>query len=92
MRSQVIQRSLPRPYEVNLNVLRPPNEVSLTDLQKAEEMIKKEMITMMCYDAVKNPVQSGSKRTQSILNQAYNWLDHNPYEELSTEDMDAVSI
>ncbi|XP_058788836.1 cell division cycle 5-like protein [Phymastichus coffea] len=89
-RSQVLQRGLPRPFEVNLNVLRPPNEVSLTDLQKAEEMIKKEMITMMCYDAIKNPVQPGNKRAQSILNQAYNWLDHNPYEEFTDEDLEAA--
>lgn len=45
-RSQVIQRELPRPQDVNLTVLRPPHEsYSLTDLQRAEELIKCEMVS-----------------------------------------------
>lgn len=46
-RSQVIQRSLPRPTEVNTKILRPQSEKqNLTEQQQAEELIKHEMITM----------------------------------------------
>ena len=55
-RSQAVQRDLPRPQEVNMTVLRPSNaEVHLSDLQKAEELIKREMVTMLHYDALHNP-------------------------------------
>lgn len=57
-RSQVIQRNLPRPLEANMLILRPPSDSgNLTELQQAEELIKREMITMLHYDAVNNPVQ-----------------------------------
>lgn len=46
-RSQVIQRNLPRPTEVNTKILRPQSEKqNLTEQQQAEELIKHEMITM----------------------------------------------
>lgn len=57
-RSQVIQRNLPRPLEANMLILRPSADCAgLTDLQQAEELIKREMITMLHYDAVNNPLQ-----------------------------------
>ncbi|KAI4476228.1 hypothetical protein M0804_013768, partial [Polistes exclamans] len=56
-RSQVIQRDLPRPVDVNMNILRPFMDTPLTDMQRAEELIKREMITMMQYDALQNPMQ-----------------------------------
>ncbi|GLG94841.1 Myb protein [Gryllus bimaculatus] len=41
-RSQVVQRELPRPVDINMAVLRPPHtDPPLTELQKAEELIKK---------------------------------------------------
>ncbi|CAH8868559.1 unnamed protein product [Trichobilharzia szidati] len=66
-RSQVVHRSLPRPSAVNHAVLRnipsgggatnqpPQQEANMTDLQKAEELIKQEMVTMMHYDNLNNP-------------------------------------
>lgn len=33
-RSQVIQRTLPRPTEINMNILRPTTDTPLTDLQR----------------------------------------------------------
>ncbi|KAM7540285.1 hypothetical protein Aperf_G00000045409 [Anoplocephala perfoliata] len=55
-RSHALQRGLPRPTAVNNGVLRPPaEEASLTDLQKAEELIKQEMLTMLHYDSLHNP-------------------------------------
>jgi len=63
-RSQVIQRTLPRPSALNHSVLRPStaNE-PITSVQRAEELIKAEMLTMMHYDNLHNPTQSeGAKK------------------------------
>ncbi|KAH8857943.1 Cell division cycle 5-like protein, partial [Schistosoma japonicum] len=63
-RSQVVKRSLPRPSAVNHTILRNvpgstnqplQQDASMTDLQKAEELIKQEMVTMMHYDNLNNP-------------------------------------
>ncbi|XP_034945889.1 cell division cycle 5-like protein [Chelonus insularis] len=87
-RSQVIQRDLPRPVEVNMNILRNSIDIPLTDFQRAEELIKREMITMMQYDALKNPVQQNHKRTNSIISQAQNYLDQHPYESFQKDDLE----
>ncbi|KAJ8674870.1 hypothetical protein QAD02_010656 [Eretmocerus hayati] len=87
-RSQVIQRTLPRPTEVNMNTLRPSSEVSLTDLQKAEELIKREMVTMMQYDTTLNPVQPNHKRAVTIQNQAESYLERHPYREFDKSELE----
>ncbi|KAL3315402.1 CDC5 cell division cycle 5-like protein [Cichlidogyrus casuarinus] len=53
-RSLSLQRALPRPCDVNQSVLR-PQDPSFTDLQKAEELIKQELVTMLHYDAASHP-------------------------------------
>ena len=95
LRSIVIQRDFPRPQEINVAVLRPASEShSLTDLQKAEELIKKEMVIMLHYDNLKNPVAPQIGKRQTVLQaQQLAFLEHNPYENLNREDLDAaVSI
>jgi pre-mRNA-splicing factor CDC5/CEF1 len=61
---QAIQKDLPRLSEVNEMVLRPLNvELPLRDLQKMEELIKKEMIMMLHYDLLHHPYEpSGNKK------------------------------
>lgn len=86
-RSQVIQKGLPRPVEVNLNILRSSTEGSLTDFQRAEELIKREMVTMMMYDAVQNPVQQTNKRNTALA-QAQSYLDQNPYDEFEKNQLE----
>ncbi len=55
-RSQSVQRGLPRPKEMNHEILRPSDLATpLTELQKAEELIKKEMLVMLHYDAIHTP-------------------------------------
>lgn len=57
-RSASLRRGLPRPTVVNHSILRPPPQPSeplLTDLQRAEEMVKAEMLCMMHYDNANNP-------------------------------------
>ncbi|ALC44059.1 CG6905 [Drosophila busckii] len=84
-RSQVIQRSLPRPIEVNTKILRPQAEKqNLTEQQQAEELIKHEMITMQLYDSVRDPVPGQS---QQKLEQLQSYFKANPYEEISEQEL-----
>lgn len=83
LRSQVIQRDLPRPLEINTTMLRPSSEMQgLTDLQKAEELIKQEMITMLHYDALNDPVSGTTQKKQLHLN----YLDSHTYHNVSVEE------
>ncbi|KPP74851.1 cell division cycle 5-like protein-like [Scleropages formosus] len=93
-RHTAVQRNLPRPSEVNETILRPPNmDPPLTELQQAEEMIKKEMITMIHYDSLHHPytsnlakkgkgVGSGSNNAEHIA-----YLEKNSYEKISEDDL-----
>ncbi|XP_035894892.1 cell division cycle 5-like protein [Anopheles stephensi] len=90
LRSQVIQRDLPRPLEINTTVLRPANEMhGLTDLQKAEELVKQEMVKMLNYDALRNPIQqqqvSAAKRP--MLSQYQSYLEQHPYESIDEAEL-----
>lgn len=90
LRSQVIQRELPRPQDVNMAVLRPPSEShSLTDMQKAEELIKREMVTMLHYDSLKNPVLQHFAKRQTLMQvQQLAYLEQHPYESISKEEVE----
>lgn len=56
LRSQAVRRDLPRPVDMNHTVLRPLNsDQPLTDLQRAEELIKREMILMLHHDCLETP-------------------------------------
>lgn len=85
-RSQVIQRDMPRPIEVNLNILRPTSD-SLNDLQRAEELIKREMITMLQYDALNNPVPM-NKRSNNAMAQAQGYLNSHPYKNYEKDELE----
>lgn len=86
LRSQVIQREFPRPLEINASMLRPANEMQgLTELQKAEELIKQEMMTMLHYDAFNDPVP-GSNTAPQKRQQHVSYLDSHPYDEVSVEE------
>lgn len=86
--------------QVNETILRPLNvEPPLTDLQKSEELIKKEMITMLHFDLLHHPFgdQSSGKKgkgpgfgTNNAEHMAY--LEQNPYEKFSKEDLKKVRI
>lgn len=94
-RHKAIQKGLPRPSEVNETILRPLTvEPPLTNLQKSEEIIKKEMITMLHYDTLHHPYGdnaggrkvkgpgSGFTSTEHIA-----YLEMSPYEKISKEDL-----
>lgn len=87
LRSQVIQRDFPRPQEPNLAVLRPPNDsYSLTDLQKAEELVKTEMVTMLQYDNLKNPLPT-PKRSNLSQAQQLAFLEQHPYDNFTADEL-----
>lgn len=68
-------------------------DTPLTDLQRAEELIKREMITMMHYDATQNPVQHSNKKLYtSTMVQAQSYLEQHPYMDFDKEEIIAVSI
>ncbi|XP_071506962.1 cell division cycle 5-like protein [Diadema antillarum] len=94
-RSQPIQRGLPRPTDINTSILRPKDlDAPITDLQKAEEMIKEEMITMLHYDSLKNPVgeQGGARKGEKPAPKAnpavhVAFLEQNPYHQYDETEM-----
>ncbi|XP_023618067.1 cell division cycle 5-like protein isoform X2 [Myotis lucifugus] len=91
---KAVQKDLPRPSEVNETILRPLNvEPPLTDLQKSEELIKKEMITMLHYDLLHHPYEPSANKKGKTVGFATNnsehvaYLEHNPYEKFAKEEL-----
>ena len=84
-RSQSVQRDLPRPQTINKSVLR-PSDVHMTDLQRAEELIKREMVVMLHYDALHSPSVTTKKSSQDSVHADY--LQTHPYRQFTQEDMD----
>ncbi|XP_056291751.1 cell division cycle 5-like protein [Pseudoliparis swirei] len=99
LRHTAVQRSLPRPTEVNESVLRPSSMEQLLDLQLAEELIKQEMITMLHHDCLHHPTASAAggqlqrakaRGPASTSNNASHiaYLEAHIYKPVSTEDME----
>lgn len=90
LRSKAVQRSLPRPYDVNSNIMRPsgPNDAPLTELQKAEELVKQEVLIMLHHDAVFCPTEA-QQTSKSVGQKAHlTYLDKNPYTEVDADDLE----
>jgi pre-mRNA-splicing factor CDC5/CEF1 len=100
-RSTAVKRSLPRPVDMNHAVLRPlHSDPPLNDLQRAEELIKREMILMLHHDCLETPTisqQGGADRAKKgergIVNESSHrtYLDRHPYKEYTKEDMDEAA-
>jgi pre-mRNA-splicing factor CDC5/CEF1 len=56
-KSKAVQRDLPRPSDMNHSILRPADIIQ-NDYQLAEELIKREMLTMLHHDALYDPAMS----------------------------------
>jgi len=102
-RSTSVKRALPRPQDMNHAVLRPLNsDPPLTDLQRAEEMIKREMLMMLHHDALEVPAPnqqlggaSGKKAAErGIVGEAAHraYLDRHPYREYEKEDLEKAKL
>ncbi|KAK7078702.1 CDC5 cell division cycle 5-like protein [Halocaridina rubra] len=88
-RSQAVQRNLPRPQEVNATVLRPMHaDIHLSDQQKAEELIKREMVTMLHYDALHTPTLSGRKGGIALDAQHRDHLERHPYKKYGETELE----
>ena len=55
--------SLPRPSAINESIMRKA-DVKLNELQEAEELIKREMLTMLHHDALQYPSANHKDRNQ----------------------------
>lgn len=93
-RHTAVQRDLPRPSEVNETILRPHNvEPPLTDLQQAEELIKKEIITMIHFDCLHHPFSDAQAKKGKGMGSSSNnsehitFLEKTPYEKVSEEEL-----
>lgn len=89
-RSQAVQRNLPRPQEVNSSVLRPMHaDIHLSDQQKAEELIKREMVTMLHYDALHTPAGLPSRKGSVAAEaQHRDHLERHPYKRYSESEIE----
>ncbi|CAG7835852.1 unnamed protein product [Allacma fusca] len=92
---QAVQRDLPRPLDVNATVLRPAGTDQLSDIQKAEELIKKEMVLMLHHDTLVAPTKTQiviKKGLPTIWNENQHnaYLDQNEYDEFTSAEMDSA--
>ncbi|KAJ8733448.1 hypothetical protein PYW08_001746 [Mythimna loreyi] len=93
LRSSAVQRGCVRPGEVNVSVVRGGAGPALTALQHAEELLKQEMVTMLHYDALRDP-PPGIDKKRAVQLQASHlaYLEQHPYEEFSSEDLEAAKL
>ncbi|XP_045766130.1 cell division cycle 5-like protein [Maniola jurtina] len=89
LRSAAVQRGAARPAEVNASVVRTGGP--LTPLQRAEELLKAEMLTMLHYDALHDP-PPGVEKKRAVQLQASHlaYLEQHPYEQFSAEELAAA--
>jgi len=96
-RSAAVKRDMPRPLTMNHTVLRPLNaDPPLTDLQRSEELIKREMLVMLHHDCLETPTMAqqgdapGKKKAErGIVDESQHraYLDRHPYKEYSPDEM-----
>jgi len=101
-RNTAVKRDMPRPLDMNHAVLRPlHSDPPLNDLQRAEELIKREMIVMLHHDCLESPTlaQQGvgaaakkGDRERGIVNETSHrtYLDRHPYREYAPEELDVA--
>jgi len=90
-RSQVVQRMLPRPSVVNHSILR-QSDPQLNELQKAEELIKMEMVKMLHYDGLLDPPEVGiDKKSVSSTAVHAQFLKDNPLENIEKNRLEQAS-
>ena len=85
---------------INVIAINIVNDVCV--ITQAEEMVKREMLTMMHYDAAYNPteaqqgLQAGKKQTsqKAIVTQAQHlaYLEHHTYEPVTQEELESVTV
>ncbi|XP_053603402.1 cell division cycle 5-like protein [Plodia interpunctella] len=90
LRSQTVQRGGARPADVNAGVVR-AGHAPLSALQHAEELLKAEMVTMLHYDALRDPPPGVDKKRAVQLQASHlAYLEQHPYEEFTLEELNAA--
>ncbi|CAG2109895.1 unnamed protein product, partial [Medioppia subpectinata] len=82
-------RQLPRPADVNNSILRTgaqAAEPQMSAIQRAEELIKKEMLVMLHYDAVHNPTDVAINPIRTTF------LEKHPYVKYSKDQLAAAKL
>ncbi|XP_063619363.1 cell division cycle 5-like protein [Cydia splendana] len=89
LRSTAVKRGLARPADVNAAVVRARGGAPLTHLQRAEELLKAEMVTMLHYDALHDPPPGVDKKRAVQLQASHlAYLEQHPYEEFTPQELD----
>lgn len=102
---KAVQRNLPRPSDMNHNILRPAEMVQpLSGYQQAEELIKQEMLIMLHHDVLTDPtlnqcgIPAGTKKPANFHNlkplhreKHQNYLKETRYENFSLNEIEQVS-
>lgn len=98
--SQSVQRSMPRPSNANVTVLRPAEMIQdLNMYQEAEELIKREMIKMVRNDVVYHPTEhqlfalNGKKtraNTQLVIDDNRKILDDDDLDDVTLDEMESA--
>jgi pre-mRNA-splicing factor CDC5/CEF1 len=81
LKSKAVQRQLPRPKGlINTNIIRQQQSVEqaieLNELQKAEEMIKNEMLYLLSSDCVREPFKSHLHQPQ-LIDKCHSYIKEN---------------
>jgi len=88
-RHTALKKDLPRPTVVVETILR-SNTSQLNDMQQAEEIIKKEMLSMLHYDAMNYPatnqVPGAKNKKASSMATHVQYLSRHGYQELDSKD------
>jgi len=102
---KAVQRSLPRPSDMNHNILRPVEmKQPLSDYQQAEELIKQEMLIMLHHDVLTDPtlnqcgIPAGSKKPTNVNNlkplhreKHQNYLKETRYENFTPNEIEQAN-
>ncbi|XP_047528491.1 cell division cycle 5-like protein isoform X1 [Vanessa atalanta] len=87
LRSSALVAGAARPAEVNASVVRGAGP--LTSLQRAEELLKAEMLAMLHYDALHDPPPGVDKKRIVQLQASHlAYLEQHPYEQFTAEELD----
>uniref|UniRef100_T1KRB2 Uncharacterized protein n=2 Tax=Tetranychus urticae TaxID=32264 RepID=T1KRB2_TETUR len=86
--SQAVQRALPRPSLINPSYIRNASSNS-NELKRAQELIDREVLTMIAYDSLNNPTDQQMLSTKASNNSNVHsaWLKDFPYREISDDEM-----
>uniref|UniRef100_A0A5S6QD91 Uncharacterized protein n=1 Tax=Trichuris muris TaxID=70415 RepID=A0A5S6QD91_TRIMR len=87
--TKAVQRNLPRPYEINISVLRKDIPTFLSGPHAADEMLNREMLVLLHHDALHNPTPAQTKymNMTDAAGRFSDFLEKNPYTPVDEADV-----